>query len=188
MARPREFDEDVVLDRARNAFWSNGVAATSISALSSATGLSVGSIYKAFASKDQLCAMTLEDYTDTARAGLADTLRGAASPTAGLRAWFKGIAAAASDPSPTRGCYAVELAAERAAVDERIRAILVDHDRRLLELVADTVRRGVDAGELIGEPEAVARLLTATVNGIQVEARKGISYADAMATFDVLLA
>ena len=55
MARPREFDETEVVDLARNAFWSHGVAATSITALSEATGLSVGSIYKAFKSKDALC-------------------------------------------------------------------------------------------------------------------------------------
>ena len=40
MARPREFDEARVIDAARDAFWSAGIEATSISDLCAATGLS----------------------------------------------------------------------------------------------------------------------------------------------------
>ncbi len=66
MGRPREFDEKVVVAKARDAFWANGISATSISDLGDATGLSVGSIYKAFDSKDGLCFRTLDDYLDGA--------------------------------------------------------------------------------------------------------------------------
>lgn len=188
MARPREFDETEVVDLARNAFWSHGVAATSITALSEATGLSVGSIYKAFKSKDALCSLTLDDYLQQARRQLAATLADAATPWDGVRTWLDGVVAAASESSPTRGCYAVVLATERAAVDDEVRTLIADHDRLLRELVAEAVQSAVDAGQVSGDAAAVARLICTTVNGLQVEARKGISEADARATIDTMLA
>ncbi|MEM7272901.1 MAG: TetR/AcrR family transcriptional regulator [Actinomycetota bacterium] len=187
MARPREFDEAEVVDRARNAFWAQGVAATSIADLSDATGLSVGSIYKAFKSKDQLCALTLEDYLQQAQEHLADTLAAAPTPWDGLRAWLEDIIDQAVDTSPTRGCYAVELAAERAAVDDRVRSLLVDHDAVIRDTVAAAVRDAVGAGRVSGDADGVARLICTTINGLQVDARKGLTRPEARATIDTML-
>ncbi len=187
MARPREFDEAEVIDRARKAFWSRGVAATSVSDLSEATGISVGSIYKAFTSKDDLCTLTLDDYLRNARTWLANELKRAPTPWDGVRAWLDAVIEQATDTAPTRGCYAVELAAERAAVDERIRTMLVDHDAELRRLVADAARDAIDSGRVSGDPDAVARLICTTVNGLQVDARKGITEAEARLAIDTLL-
>ncbi|MEM7322101.1 MAG: TetR/AcrR family transcriptional regulator [Actinomycetota bacterium] len=187
MARPREFDETEVVDRARNRFWSHGVAATSISALSEATGLSVGSIYKAFKSKDQLCSLTLDDYLQGAQAHLRTTLDDAPSPWLGIRAWLDMAIAQATDTSPTRGCYAVELAAERAAVDDRVRQLLVEHDNTMRQLVAGAVQDAIDEGLVTGDADGLARLICTTVNGLQVEARKGITDTEARATIDTML-
>ncbi|MEM8926137.1 MAG: TetR/AcrR family transcriptional regulator [Actinomycetota bacterium] len=187
MARPREFDEAEVVDRARKAFWANGVAATSINALSGATGLSVGSIYKAFKSKDQLCSITLDDYLGRARAAVAETLDAGATPWEGIQDWLDAAIAQATDTSPTRGCYAVELATERAAVDEGIRAQLLDHDAALRRIVADAVQGAIDDGRLSGDADGVARLLCTTVNGLQVEARKGIAEPEARVIVDTML-
>lgn len=187
MARPREFDEAEVVDRARNAFWSRGVAATSVSDLSEATGISVGSIYKAFTSKDDLCTLTLDDYLQNARAWLASELEQAPTPWDGIRAWLDALIAQATDTSPTRGCYAVELAAERAAVDERIRSLLVDHDAAMRDLVARAARNAIETGRVSGDPDAVARLILTTVNGLQVDARKGLTESEARLTIDTLL-
>ncbi|MEM9132668.1 MAG: TetR/AcrR family transcriptional regulator [Actinomycetota bacterium] len=187
MARPREFDEAQVIDRARNAFWSNGVAATSISALSKATGLSVGSIYKAFASKDKLCSLTLEDYLLSGQADLRATVAEAETPWAGIRTWLDAIVDRAADSSPTRGCYGVALAIERAAVDDDVRAQLVAHDDELRRIVTEAANHAIEAGELQGDPAGVARLVCTTVNGLQVESRKGIERADAQRTIDLML-
>lgn len=51
MARPRNFDESDVIDRAADAFGRLGYAACSVDDLVDATGLQRGSLYKAFGSK-----------------------------------------------------------------------------------------------------------------------------------------
>ncbi len=187
MARPREFDEEEVLDRARTAFWSGGVSATSIADLSEATGLSVGSIYKAFKSKDQLCSLTLADYLRSGRADLVASIDEASTPWAGVLTWLDGIVDRAADPSPTNGCYGVVLAIERAALDDDVRAQLVAHDDELRRTISEAAQTAVDAGELTGDPKGIARLICTTVGGLQVEARKGISRADAEGTIAFML-
>lgn len=187
MARPREFDESEALERARAAFWSHGVAATSISDVSNATGLSVGSIYKAFNSKDELCALTLTDYLERARTDIAATVSNAKTPIDGIRAWLGTVVDAASDTSPTCGCYAVNLATERAQSDERIRKLLAEQDAHLRAIIGAAVADASQSGDINGDPQAVTQLLLTTVNGLQVEARKGISRADAQLIIDTLL-
>jgi AcrR family transcriptional regulator len=61
MARPREFDLEVVLAEARILFAKKGYHGTSIDDLVRATGLQRGSIYKAFGSKRNLFEATLRE-------------------------------------------------------------------------------------------------------------------------------
>lgn len=187
MGRPRQFDEDVVVDAARQEFWSRGVHATSITDLSESTGLSVGSLYKAFGSKGELCARTLDSYLDVGLEQVEAILTGAASPVAGLQDWLEWIAERASSAGPTRGCYAVVCASELAPTDVSVRTRLVSHDQRLRALVASVISAAHRDGELSGDPESGARLLCTTVNGVQLEARKGISRDDARATLMLAL-
>ena len=61
MARPKAFDEAVVLSQARGLFASQGYNGTSIDDLVRETGLLRGSLYKAFGSKRNLFAILLTD-------------------------------------------------------------------------------------------------------------------------------
>ncbi len=187
MGRPRTFDEEVVVDAAREAFWSRGVHATSIADLSEATGLSVGSLYKAFGSKGELCARTLDSYLEAGLARVVAILTGAASPVTGLQDWLEWIAERASSTGPTRGCYAVVCASELAATDASVRRRLVAHDQRLRALVASAIEAANRCGELSGDPQRGARLLCTTVNGVQLDGRKGISRDDARVTLMLAL-
>ncbi len=51
MARPRAFDEDLLLDAAVELFWARGYRAASLTALSTETGVTNGSLYQAYGSK-----------------------------------------------------------------------------------------------------------------------------------------
>ena len=61
MARPRAFDESVVLSQARTLFANQGYNGTSIDDLVKATGLLRGSLYKAFGSKRNIFELLLTE-------------------------------------------------------------------------------------------------------------------------------
>lgn len=179
MARPREFDEGTVLRRARNAFWADGVSATSVTMLCDATGLTVGSIYKAFHTKDEMYQRTLDDYLVAGLETATEVLTSAETAIDGVSAWLELMAIQAAIDTPVCGCYAVQAAIELAATDDWVRTRLRHHDAALRAVVAAAVRSAVAAGDLEGDPKIAARVLCSAVNGIQVEARKGIDLDDA---------
>ena len=52
--RPREFDRDLALERARDAFWERGYDGVSMADLVAALGIASARIYAAFGSKEAL--------------------------------------------------------------------------------------------------------------------------------------
>src|SRR5690349_19624427 len=72
--RPRAYDPDTALDRARDLFWDAGFAATSLDALAAATGMNRPSLYLAFGDKRALYRQILDRYRGFARDALAEAL------------------------------------------------------------------------------------------------------------------
>ena len=187
MGRPREFVEADVIASATEAFWRGGIAATSITDLSEATGLSTGSLYKAFGSKGGLQTRTMEVYLDQGY-GLVDELLDATDdPILAVRRWFALLAEQAARTDGLAGCYAVACATERAADDDDVAARLRAHDSRLRARLADALRIPHAEGKLRVPPEVAARVLTTVANGVSVEGRKGISREDAETTLATTL-
>ena len=62
VGRPREVDEDAVLEAARDAFWQKGYEATSLADLCQCTGLHKGSLYQSFGDKHALFMRALQRY------------------------------------------------------------------------------------------------------------------------------
>ena len=60
MARPREFDEEVVLDAAVQCFWSQGYESTSVKDLMERTGLTAASLYNAYGDKRAMFRIALD--------------------------------------------------------------------------------------------------------------------------------
>jgi TetR/AcrR family transcriptional repressor of nem operon len=68
--RPREFDEDVAINAAKDLFWSRGYTATSIRDLVPVLGLRSGSLYGAFGGKRSLFLRALRRYAAEGDAAL----------------------------------------------------------------------------------------------------------------------
>jgi AcrR family transcriptional regulator len=65
IGRPRGFDRDAALEAAMFLFWRKGFAATSMSDLCDAMGISSPSLYAAFGSKEALYLEAVEHYVRT---------------------------------------------------------------------------------------------------------------------------
>lgn len=118
MARPREFDETDAVRIAAETFWRRGYQATSIKDLEEATGLTAGSLYKAYGSKRELFALCLEQYMKD-ESYLAILLRTFDKPLDySLRRLFDIIIESASAMSERpAGCLVTNLVAELLNVD-----------------------------------------------------------------------
>ena len=118
MARPREFDETNTVRVATQTFWRRGYQATSIKELEEATGLTAGSLYKAYGSKRELFLHCLEQYMKE-DSYLAILLRTFDVPLEqALRRIFDTIIESASlESKRPAGCLVTNWVAELAKVD-----------------------------------------------------------------------
>ena len=69
--RPRQFDEEAVLDALTDLFWEKGYEATSKTDILAASGLRKSSLYNAFGSKRDLFRRVLDRYVETRMEGFA---------------------------------------------------------------------------------------------------------------------
>jgi hypothetical protein len=76
-----------------------------------------------------------------------------------------------------RGCYSIGTAATESAVNAAVRAFLADSIQSTDAFFASLVRRAIDQSEIQpkAEPEALARVLTATLHTLAVRSRAGQS-------------
>ena len=173
MARPREFDEDAVLDAAMNCFWERGFEATSVRELAAEMGISSPSLYNAFGDKRALFRKVLEHYAQhSARARIA-RLESTLPPKEAVRAFITEIVEHSLDDQDRRGCLLVNSALEVAPHDAEIG---LDIAERLGEIEA-FFRRSIAAAQTNGTipPERsaddLARLMLGVLLGIRVLAR-----------------
>ena len=82
--RPRQFDEEAVLERAVEVFWSQGFDDTSLDDILDATGMARQSLYRTFGCKRDLFLRALEIYGRRRRDQLEALLTQSPSPLAGL--------------------------------------------------------------------------------------------------------
>lgn len=118
MARPREFNETDVVRLVSRTFWQKGYQATSMRDIEDATGLTAGSIYKAYGSKRELFLLCLEQYLKE-ESYLALLLAMFESPLdESLRMIFDTIIDTACEGSERpAGCLITKLFAELLSVD-----------------------------------------------------------------------
>lgn len=171
MARPKEFDPDVALARAIEAFRARSYESVTTADLCQAMGIGRQSMYDTFGDKASLYLLALESYRD-AGAATSEAYCQQSSALDGLEALFAEIAGAPHEERRA-GCMLVNAVGELAASDPDVAKIASDNQTRLLRLFADTVRRGQVQGDIaqaINPGEASARLL-ATFYGLRVMAK-----------------
>ena len=119
MARTREFDIDDVLQKAMEAFWKRGYAATSMADIYKATGLKPGSLYAAFTDKEDLFRRCFEAYARHFESTLPQHRDGAAA----IADWLTLQAMLAAEDPERKGCLIVNTMTERDIHSEATKAM-----------------------------------------------------------------
>jgi TetR/AcrR family transcriptional regulator, transcriptional repressor for nem operon len=172
MARPREFDEDTVLDAAIQCFWAKGYEATSVKDLIEVTGISAASLYNAYGDKRALFRTSLDRYVENsigARIRRCEAL----PPLEAIRTFFDDILKRSLADRDHKGCMVVNTALEVAPHDPEFRDTVAVVLRRLEAFFKASVERGQAEGSISrSQPAgALAQHLLGVLMGVRILAR-----------------
>ena len=187
VGRPRDFDPEIVLDAAMQAFWAKGYEATSLSDLMEATGLHKGSLYQAFGDKHTLFIQALKRYLSDMRRMKSKMLAQAATPLEGIRAITHGMLDIADgDCTCPKGCLAINTLVELAPHDPEVQEVMNDHIQRMRSSFAETVARAQEAGQIRTDrtPEEITALMMTFMMGLGTSLRGHLNKDEAHRLLD----
>jgi AcrR family transcriptional regulator len=176
MARPRKFDEQKVLDAARDQFWTMGYAGTRIDEIAETTGLGKGSLYGAFGNKQALFRRVFDEYctviVESSRQRLSGTDEEAFER---LSAYVRRIAENTAADAGHRGCLLAKGAAELSEHDE----VITGRSRETIETLQALLRENIAACQRNGDidsaadPDKLSAVMLGVVRGIEAVGKAG---------------
>ncbi|SDP16899.1 transcriptional regulator, TetR family [Phyllobacterium sp. OV277] len=174
MARPREFDRELALERATRVFWAKGYASTSTEDLLVAMRIGRQSLYNAFGDKRALYLEALERYQRGTTSGHLQRLKGPSSPLAGIEALLLGLIAE-DDGQRAMGCMGVGAASEFGTGDPALVELRAKVVPVLFSSLVERLHEGQARGEidLAMNVEDAASFIQMTMTGLQLAARSG---------------
>jgi len=172
MARPREFDEAVVMDAAVQCFWARGYESTSIKDLMERTGLTAASLYNAYGDKRAMFRAALDRYIENsirARIRSCEAL----PPRDAIKSFFDDILRRSLNDRERKGCLVVNSALEMAPHDVEFRETIAGALKRIETFFLACVERGQTDGTITSSQSAVglAQHLLSVLMGVRVLAR-----------------
>jgi len=173
MARPREFDENAVLEMAMQCFWERGYQATSIRDLAERMSMTGASLYNAFGDKRHLYGRALDLYVENSFGDRTTRFEHSLAPRRAIGAFFDEIVARSLDDTRHKGCMLVNSALEVAPHDPEFQRVIADVLVRVEQFFLRCLQAGQAAGTVTATVSAddLARLLLSTLLGIRVLAR-----------------
>jgi TetR/AcrR family transcriptional repressor of nem operon len=172
MARPREFDEEIVLEAAVQCFWRRGYEATSVRDLIERTGLTGASLYNAFGDKRAIYLRALDHYVEN---GIADRIRRCEelAPREAIGAFFSEILQRSLADRERKGCMLVNAALDVAPHDQEFQKIVAGALVCVEGFFRNCVKAGQDDGTITRSLSAanLARHLLGVLLGVRVLAR-----------------
>lgn len=188
--RPREFDIDQALSAAVLVFRERGFSAGSIGELSKATGLTTGSLYKAFPDKKSWFLAALDQYASQRSAQLQALIGRERTGLDKLGALLAFYARSAHGLEGRRGCLVISAIEEISILDAEVAgavAALADRNR---DLILSLVGEGQADGSVCSDRPAVAlaEAVFAFTQGLRILGKLGRDSAEAQAMADVALA
>ncbi len=172
MARPREFDEGVVLDAAVLCFWNRGYEATSVKDLVERTGITAASLYNAFGDKRAIYERALDHYVE---GSVASRIRRceALAPREAIGAFFEEILKRSLGDRERKGCMLVNAALDVAPHDPDFRKIVTEVLADIEAFFLSCVKAGQGDGSITRSlpAETLSHHLLGVLMGIRVLAR-----------------
>ncbi|MBS0969462.1 TetR/AcrR family transcriptional regulator [Chimaeribacter arupi] len=173
--RPREFDRETALDLAMLVFREKGYHGASVSDLSAAMQLTVGSIYKAFHDKRGLFLQVFARYTSLRNKALSERLAHQPDGRAKIAELLRFYLESASGIEGRRGCLVVGSAVELQHLDAELSALVQAALTRNLHSLQHLIEQGRQDGSVNPrhDANALSGVLLCLVLGMRVAGKTG---------------
>ena len=173
MARNKEFESEVVIEKAIEIFWKNGYKKTSMQALLEHLKIGRGSFYNAFESKHALFLLVLDRYSVLMLAHLQGVLRKTPLKAA-LAQLFRTLIDTILHDVHHRGCLMTNATTELASLDPDVAVRVNTYHQRCVQCFAEALMQARHAGEIseCHDPYALALFLMNTMDGLRVMAKR----------------
>ncbi|WP_051110934.1 TetR/AcrR family transcriptional regulator [Herbaspirillum frisingense] len=173
--RPREFEIDAAVESAMQVFWTRGYNGTSLVDLIDGTGLSRGSLYKAFGDKHGLFLSALDRYISQSLVRLLSTLDQPGSAKAAIRETLMRLAEMSCRKEGRRGCMLVATAMEMVSHDDDVAERVKTMVDRIRHAYAKAIARGQASGEIPAhhDPQTLATVIVSLTHGMRTLGKVG---------------
>lgn len=173
MARPREFDVDIVTDRALDLFSREGYECTSLADLETETGVDRKGLYNTFGSKRGLFIEALKRYEERAVKFIVTPLESVGAGRLEIENVFSFVTSQKGQLNENRGCLFCLTEQTDIARSKEVAKHVQGYLRRLRDGFAAALHRAQTAGELAPhkEPEILADFLMGTLMGLSAMVR-----------------
>jgi TetR/AcrR family transcriptional regulator, transcriptional repressor for nem operon len=172
MPRPREFNEQQVLDRIADLFTEHGYQGTSISMLTNATGMGKQSLYNSFGDKQSLYLQAV-DYSAARFAQRLGGMQTAATGRMAIEVFFSVLSGVCSSKSPAENNCIISSGLLEAISEESIPEKLKHTWLTNHHYLKQAIERGQRDGSIrtdLGSVE-LADILMTLMSGLRVSAR-----------------
>lgn len=170
--RPATYDNEAVLAKAQQVFWTKGFTATSLEDILQAMGMGSGSFYNAFkGGKKELFSKVINQRREAFKA-FEKELHQSEAPIELIKDFFRSIATTDKERH-LQGCIIANTVMEMASLDEDLEKEAVAILKETEELYTRTIRKAQKNGTLKNQTDAVVlgRYLITLWNGINVTRR-----------------
>jgi TetR/AcrR family transcriptional repressor of nem operon len=166
----KQFDVDEVLDKAMQAFWSQGYEATSMQDLLKRMGINRGSLYSTYRDKHELFLAALRRYAETIHFKRLEDLESRYGPREAIRRLLLAFTPQASEKRGNRGCFLTNTALELAAHDPAAGKIVAEAQKKTEAWFAHMISKGKAESEIAPhvKPAEAAGALLASLIGLSV--------------------
>lgn len=170
MARPREFDPDIVLERAMTVFWAKGYEGTSLDDLCEATQLNRSSLYSTFGDKRALFLQTIDRYSDGAVARVSAALSRPVPIREALAAFLNETIEKIFAGPGRVGCFIGNCAAEVARHDREVASSVQRNLARIEAVFRSAFAQAREHRELPPDADidALARFFVSSIQGLRL--------------------
>ena len=170
MPRVKLFNENEVLEKAMNLFWTKGYYATSIQDLVNHLGINRASLYDTYGGKKHLFEKAFAHYRSSNTNAIKKFFEGQEDVRAGFKSLFNMAIQQSHSDCDHKGCFVVNTTIEFIPNEKEFSSALQDNKKQFEALFHSYLKKGVKKGQISNDKnlKAIATLFFTFYNGLKV--------------------